>query len=53
MRCFLELMVLHYLMYSDSVTQWDDPVLLQEPRYSWNLLKLETADLQFGLQKDG
>jgi predicted GH43/DUF377 family glycosyl hydrolase len=30
-------------MYSDSVTQWDDPILLQEPRYSWNLLKLETA----------
>jgi predicted GH43/DUF377 family glycosyl hydrolase len=42
----------NYLMYSDSVTQWD-PVLLQEPRYSWELLKLETADLQFGLQKDG
>jgi predicted GH43/DUF377 family glycosyl hydrolase len=25
MRCFLELMVNNYLMYSDSVTQWDNP----------------------------
>jgi predicted GH43/DUF377 family glycosyl hydrolase len=33
----------NYLMYSDSVTQWDNP---SEPRYSWDLLK--TADLQFG-----
>jgi predicted GH43/DUF377 family glycosyl hydrolase len=27
-------------MYSDSVTQWDDPVLLQEPRYSWEFTQI-------------
>jgi predicted GH43/DUF377 family glycosyl hydrolase len=30
----------NYLMYSDSVTQWDDPVLLQEPRYSWEFTQI-------------
>jgi hypothetical protein len=49
MRCFRIDGVNNYLMYSDSVTQWDDPVLLQEPRYSWEFT-LETADLQFGLE---
>jgi predicted GH43/DUF377 family glycosyl hydrolase len=40
MRCFLELMVLTLPMYSDSVTQWDNPVLLQEPRYSWEFTQI-------------
>jgi hypothetical protein len=54
MRCFLELMVLTItFMYSDSVTQWDNPILLQNLVIHGNLLKLETADLQFGLQKVG
>jgi hypothetical protein len=53
MRCFLELMVLTIIMYSDSVTQWDNPFSYRSLVIHGNLLKLETADLQFGLQKDG
>jgi predicted GH43/DUF377 family glycosyl hydrolase len=30
----------NYLMYSDSVTQWDNPILLQEPRYSWEFTQI-------------
>jgi predicted GH43/DUF377 family glycosyl hydrolase len=42
----------NYLMYSDSVTQWDIPFSYRSLVIHGNLLKLETADLQFGL-KDG
>jgi hypothetical protein len=52
MRCFRIDGVNNYLMYSDSVTQWDNPCSPTEPRYSWNLLKLKLR-IQFGLQKDG
>jgi hypothetical protein len=34
----------NYLMYSDSVTQWDDPVSYRNLVIHGNLLKLETAD---------
>jgi predicted GH43/DUF377 family glycosyl hydrolase len=30
----------NYLMYSDSVTQWDNPILLQEPRHSWEFTQI-------------
>jgi predicted GH43/DUF377 family glycosyl hydrolase len=30
----------NYLMYSDSVTQWDNPIVLQEPRYSWEFTQI-------------
>jgi hypothetical protein len=43
----------NYLMYSDSVTQWDNPILLQEPRYSWEFTQIGNCGSQFGLQKDG
>jgi predicted GH43/DUF377 family glycosyl hydrolase len=37
-------------MYSDSVTQWDNPILLQEPRYSWEFTQIGNCGSQFGLQ---
>jgi predicted GH43/DUF377 family glycosyl hydrolase len=30
----------NYLMYSDRVTQWNNPVLLQEPRYTWEFTQI-------------
>lgn len=30
----------NYLMYSDRVTQWNDPVMLQEPRYPWEFTQI-------------
>jgi hypothetical protein len=41
----------NYLMYSDSVTQWDNPILLQNPRYSWEFTQI--GNCGSGLQKDG
>ncbi len=29
-----------YLMYSDSLTFWDDAVLVQEPQYPWQLVQI-------------
>jgi predicted GH43/DUF377 family glycosyl hydrolase len=34
----------NYLMYSDSVTQWDNPFSYRSLVIHGNLLKLETAD---------
>ncbi|TDO77605.1 putative GH43/DUF377 family glycosyl hydrolase [Flavobacterium chryseum] len=30
----------NYIMYSDRVTQWNNPILLQEPRYTWELTQI-------------
>ncbi|MBP2284479.1 putative GH43/DUF377 family glycosyl hydrolase [Flavobacterium sp. CG_23.5] len=30
----------NYLMYSDRRTQWDNPVILQEPRFSWEFTQI-------------
>jgi predicted GH43/DUF377 family glycosyl hydrolase len=30
----------NYIMYSERVTQWDNPVLLQEPRYPWEFTQI-------------
>ena len=30
----------NYIMYSDRVTQWNDPILLQEPRYTWEFTQI-------------
>lgn len=30
----------NYIMYSDRVTQWDTPKLLQEPRYAWEITQI-------------
>lgn len=30
----------NYLMYSDRVTQWNEPVILQEPRYPWEFTQI-------------
>jgi predicted GH43/DUF377 family glycosyl hydrolase len=30
----------NYIMYSERATQWNDPVLLQEPRYTWELTQI-------------
>jgi predicted GH43/DUF377 family glycosyl hydrolase len=30
----------NYIMYSDRVTQWNNPVLLQEPRYTWEFTQI-------------
>lgn len=30
----------NYLMFSDRPTQWNDPVILQEPRYTWEFTQI-------------
>lgn len=30
----------NYLMYSDKATQWDNPFILQEPRYPWEFTQI-------------
>ncbi|KQO22965.1 glycosidase [Flavobacterium sp. Leaf82] len=30
----------NYIMYSERVTQWNNPILLQEPRYTWELTQI-------------
>jgi predicted GH43/DUF377 family glycosyl hydrolase len=30
----------NYLMYSDRPTQWNNPVILQEPRYTWEFTQI-------------
>ncbi|KFF13780.1 glycoside hydrolase family 130 protein [Flavobacterium hydatis] len=30
----------NYIMYSDRATQWNTPVLLQEPRYTWEFTQI-------------
>lgn len=30
----------NYIMYSDRATQWNNPILLQEPRYTWELTQI-------------
>jgi predicted GH43/DUF377 family glycosyl hydrolase len=30
----------NYIMYSDRQTQWNNPILLQEPRYTWELTQI-------------
>lgn len=30
----------NYLMYSDRATQWNDPIILQEPRYPWEFTQI-------------
>lgn len=30
----------NYLMYSDRPTQWNDPVILQEPRFTWEFTQI-------------
>ncbi|KIA86245.1 MAG: glycoside hydrolase family 130 protein [bacterium] len=30
----------NYLMYSDRATQWNNPVILQEPRYTWEFTQI-------------
>ncbi|WP_264551166.1 glycoside hydrolase family 130 protein [Flavobacterium sp. N2038] len=30
----------NYIMYSDRVTQWNTPILLQEPKYPWEFTQL-------------
>jgi len=30
----------NYIMYSDRQTQWNTPILLQEPRYTWELTQI-------------
>lgn len=30
----------NYIMYSDRTTQWNTPILLQEPRYTWEFTQI-------------
>jgi predicted GH43/DUF377 family glycosyl hydrolase len=30
----------NYIMYSERTTQWDNPILLQEPRYTWEFTQI-------------
>jgi predicted GH43/DUF377 family glycosyl hydrolase len=30
----------NYIMYSDRVTQWNTPIRLQEPRYTWEITQI-------------
>lgn len=30
----------NYIMYSDRATQWNKPILLQEPRYTWEFTQI-------------
>jgi predicted GH43/DUF377 family glycosyl hydrolase len=30
----------NYIMYSERATQWNDPILLQEPRYTWEFTQI-------------
>lgn len=30
----------NYIMYSERATQWNDPVILQEPRYPWEFTQI-------------
>lgn len=30
----------NYIMYSDRQTQWNNPILLQKPRYTWELTQI-------------
>jgi len=30
----------NYIMYSDRVTQWNTPILLQEPRFAWEFTQI-------------
>ena len=30
----------NYIMYSDRRTQWDNPILLQEPRFTWEFTQI-------------
>ncbi|MDW8848496.1 glycoside hydrolase family 130 protein [Flavobacterium sp. MMLR14_040] len=30
----------NYIMYSERQTQWNNPILLQEPRYTWELTQI-------------
>lgn len=30
----------NYIMYSERLTQWNNPILLQEPRYTWELTQI-------------
>lgn len=30
----------NYLMYSDNINEWDDPVLIQAPKYPWEFVQL-------------
>ena len=30
----------NYLMYSDRITLWNDPVIIQEPRYPWEFIQI-------------
>lgn len=30
----------NYIMYSERATQWDNPVLLQKPRFTWELTQI-------------
>lgn len=30
----------NYIMYSDRRTQWDNPIILQEPRFSWEFTQI-------------
>ncbi|HEY4618889.1 MAG TPA: glycoside hydrolase family 130 protein [Flavobacterium sp.] len=30
----------NYIMYSDNPTQWDNPIMLQEPRYPWEFIQI-------------
>ncbi len=30
----------NYLMFSDKLTQWDNPVMLQEPRFPWEFTQI-------------
>ncbi|PAM91538.1 glycosidase [Flavobacterium sp. IR1] len=30
----------NYIMFSDRVTQWNTPILLQEPRYTWEFTQI-------------
>jgi len=30
----------NYLMYSERATQWNNPILLQEPKYTWEFTQI-------------
>ena len=30
----------NYIMYSNRATQWNNPILLQQPRYTWELTQI-------------
>jgi hypothetical protein len=42
----------NYLMFSDKLTQWDNPVVLQEPVFHHGIYTNWIADLRFGLRKE-